>query len=100
VLERPAKLGARCHAAGGWWFFRGFELIALYQIHYLKDRAGWTDGLFINSRGLGRLTVDNVRGLHLFRRNKLAKAIDGYYPMMSPVAGVRIFSIAWGLERR
>jgi FkbM family methyltransferase len=41
----------RFDALLGFLFDRGFELIALYQIHYLKERAGWTDGLFINSRG-------------------------------------------------
>ena len=39
----------RFDALLGFLFDRGFELIALYQIHYLKERAGWTDGLFINS---------------------------------------------------
>jgi FkbM family methyltransferase len=43
----------RFDALLGFLFDRGFELIALYRVHYLKDRAGWTDGLFINSRGRG-----------------------------------------------
>jgi FkbM family methyltransferase len=40
----------RCDAVLGFLFDRGFELIALYRIHYLKERAGWTDGLFINTQ--------------------------------------------------
>jgi hypothetical protein len=43
----------RFDALLGFLFDQGFELIALYRIRYLKERAGWTDGLFINSRGPG-----------------------------------------------
>src|SRR5262249_47267521 len=35
----------------GFLLDRGFELVALYRVHYLNGRAGWTDGLFINTRG-------------------------------------------------
>src|SRR5262249_47894222 len=42
----------RFDALLGLLFDRGFELVALYRVHYLKERAGWTDGLFINTRSL------------------------------------------------
>jgi FkbM family methyltransferase len=49
----------RFDALLGFLFDRGFELVALYRVHYLGERAGWTDGLFINSRCLP--DVDYIR---------------------------------------